>query len=179
MTEYNDDDYTSKTQLKRDDQALQEIGLSLMELKESELARLPLTDSLLKALDEAKRITSNEARRRHAQFLGRLVRESDSERIIAALAALQDPFRSQRLTNWVDEIAGKPQLRDAETVLQQVLEFFPHGDRQQLRNLARNMLKTRLDDPASASAEQKDRFKRERRKLMNYLNQLDKSAPLY
>jgi ribosome-associated protein len=34
-------------------------------------------------------------------------------------------------------------------------------------------------DPATATAAEKDKFKRERRKLMSYLNQLDKTAPLY
>ncbi|MDX1802896.1 MAG: ribosome biogenesis factor YjgA [Alcanivorax sp.] len=179
MTEYSDDDFTSKTQQKREDNALHELGLSLMNLKPADQGRLPLSDSLIKALEEAKRITSNEARRRHAQFVGRLVRESDSEAIISALEALNDPFRQQRLSNWVEEILSHQQPRDAEGVLQQILAFFPHGDRQQLRSLVRNLFKARVTDPAQASGTEKDKFKRERRKLMNYLNELDKNAPLY
>ncbi|WP_287961781.1 DUF615 domain-containing protein, partial [Alcanivorax sp.] len=69
--------------------------------------------------------------------------------------------------------------KDAGATLQQILEFFPHGDRQQLRNLTRNALKAQVEDPATASTAEKDKFKRERRKLINYLNQLDKTAPLY
>ena len=53
MTEYNDDLLTSKTQQKRDDSALQELGLSLMDMKPAERERLPLGDELKKALDEA------------------------------------------------------------------------------------------------------------------------------
>ncbi len=179
MTEYNDDLYTSKSEQKRDDLVLQELGQSLMALKQSEQDRLPLGDSLRKGLEEARRITSNEARRRHSLYIGRLVRESNSDQIEQALAALKDPFRQQRLTNWVDKIAACEQAREADPTLQQILEAFPHGDRQQLRNLTRNTLKARVADPASASAADKDRFKRERRKLMNYLNELDKTAPLY
>ena len=67
MTEYNDDLLTSKTQQKRDDSALQELGLSLMDMKPAERERLPLGDELKKALDEAARINHHEARRRHAQ----------------------------------------------------------------------------------------------------------------
>ena len=52
MTEYNDDLLTSKTQQKRDDSALQELGLSLMDMKPAERERLPLGDELKKALDE-------------------------------------------------------------------------------------------------------------------------------
>ncbi|MEE3321735.1 MAG: ribosome biogenesis factor YjgA [Pseudomonadota bacterium] len=179
MTEYNDDLYTSKSEQKRDDLALQELGQTLMALKQGELDRLPLSDALKKGLEEARRITSNEARRRHSLYIGRLVRESDSDQIEKALAALKDPFRQQRLSNWVDQIANSDQAKDADSTLQQILEAFPHGDRQQLRNLTRNTLKAKLSDPESASNDEKDKFKRERRKLMNYLNQLDKTAPLY
>jgi len=88
MTEYNDDLLTSKTQQKRDDSALQELGLSLMDMKPAERERLPLGDELKKALDEAGRINHHEARRRHAQYIGRLMRESNSEQIIQALECL-------------------------------------------------------------------------------------------
>ncbi|MAX55259.1 MAG: hypothetical protein CL537_07090 [Alcanivoracaceae bacterium] len=179
MTEYNDDPYTSKSEQKRDDLALQELGQSLMALKQTELDRLPLSDALKKGLEEARRITSNEARRRHSLYIGRLVRESNSEQIVQALEALQDPFRQQRLTNWVEQIVGCEQPREADATVQQILDFFPHGDRQQMRNLTRNALKARLADPANASPAEKEKFKRERRKLMNYLNQLDKTVALY
>lgn len=179
MTEYNDDLYPSKSEQKREDNALQELGLSLMNMKQADLDRLPLGDDILKGIADAKRITSNEARRRHSQYMGRLMRESNSEQIIQALAALQDPFRQQRLTNWVEEIVACDNPRASDAVLQHILDFFPHGDRQQLRNLSRNALKAKVADPATASPAEKDKFKRERRKLMNYLNQLDKSAPLY
>jgi ribosome-associated protein len=36
-----------------------------------------------------------------------------------------------------------------------------------------------VKDPADAPPAEKEKFKRERRKLINYLNQLDKTAPLY
>lgn len=179
MTEYNDDQYTSKSEQKRDDLALQELGQSLMELKQTDQQRLPLSDGLKKGLEEARRITSNEARRRHSLYIGRMVRESNIDQIEQALAILKDPFRQQRLSNWVDQIAACDQARDADTTLQQILEAYPHGDRQQLRNLTRNALKAKLTDPESASAADKEKFKRERRKLMSYLNQLDKTAPLY
>ncbi len=179
MTEYNDDQYTSKSEQKRDDLALQELGQSLMELKQGEQQRLPLSDALKKGLEEARRITSNEARRRHSLYIGRLVRESNTEQIEQALATLKDPFRQQRLSNWVDQIATSEQPKEADATLQQILETFPHGDRQQLRNLTRNALKAKVADPENASAADKEKFKRERRKLMNYLNQLDKTAPLY
>lgn len=179
MTEYSDEQITSKGQQKREDNALQELGLLLMDMKQVERERLPLRDDLQYALVEATRITSHEARRRHAQYIGRLIRETNSEQIIKALELLNDPFRQQRISSWVEQIVACEQPKDAGTTLQQILEFFPHGDRQQLRNLTRNALKARMEDPTTAAASEKDKFKRERRKLINYLNQLDKTAPLY
>lgn len=179
MTEYSDDQITSKGQQKREDNALQELGLLLMDMKQVERERLPLRDDLQYALVEATRITSHEARRRHAQYIGRLIRETNSEQILQALERLNDPFRQQRLSNWVEQIVICEQPKDAESTVQQILEFFPHGDRQQLRNLTRNALKARVKDPAAAPPAEKEKFKRERRKLINYLNQLDKTAPLY
>mgnify|MGYP002177904704 CR=1 FL=1 len=61
MTEYNDTP-ASKTRRKQDMQALQEVGLTLMGLKPEQRARLPLTDGLEKALEEARRITNLDAR---------------------------------------------------------------------------------------------------------------------
>ncbi|HAB06897.1 MAG TPA: DUF615 domain-containing protein, partial [Alcanivorax sp.] len=78
MTEYNDTP-ASKTRRKQDMQALQEVGLTLMGLKPEQRARLPLTDGLKKALDEARRITNLDARRRHALFIGRLIYDADSD----------------------------------------------------------------------------------------------------
>ena len=71
MTEYSDDQITSKGQQKREDNALQELGLLLMDMKQVEREPLPLRDDLQYALVEATRITSHEARRRHADFSSR------------------------------------------------------------------------------------------------------------
>ncbi len=60
MTEYSDDQITSKGQQKREDNALQELGLLLMDMKQVERERLPLRDDLQYALVEATRITSHE-----------------------------------------------------------------------------------------------------------------------
>lgn len=175
MTEYNDDLPTSKAQQKRDQATLQQLGLSLMDMKPAQRERLPLSPTLLQALEDARRITSNEARRRHAQYIGRVMRESDSDLIIQALASLNDPLRQQRLTNWVEAVLDCEQIRDTDATIQQILDFYPHGERQTLRNRIRNLHKAK---PAESEAA-RTRLQTERRKLMNYLNELDQSAPLY
>ncbi|ASK34927.1 hypothetical protein CEK62_11295 [Alcanivorax sp. N3-2A] len=178
MTEYNDTP-ASKTRRKQDMQELQEVGLTLMELKPAQQARLPLNDPLRNALDEARRISNLDARRRHALFVGRLISDSGPDALLQALATLTDPTRQQRLQQWTEQVIACENVKGLEPILHQVLEFHPHGDRQSLRNQARNLVKARLDNPADASAEQRDRFKRERKKFQALLNDLEKTAPLY
>ena len=90
-----EEEYTepSKSELKRRMTALQQMGESLIELSDKQLAKIPIGDErLVLAIAETKRIKSNNARRRHMQFIGRLMRDIDVEPIEKALAAL----RSQR-----------------------------------------------------------------------------------
>lgn len=178
MTEYNDTP-VSKTRRKQDMQELQDVGLKLMMLKPAQQARLPLTSVLETALEEARRITNLDARRRHALFVGRLISEADTEQLLSALTTLTDPTRQQRLQHWCEQVIACDEPKALEPILQQVLEYYPRGDRQNLRNQARNLLKARLDDPATASTEQRERFKRERKKFQALLNELEHTAPLY
>ena len=61
---------TSKTDLKRESAALQDLGEALLTLRADLLAPLPLPDKLTDALQDAKRITDFEGRRRQMQFIG-------------------------------------------------------------------------------------------------------------
>ena len=67
----------SRSQRKRDSQALQKLGEELAELPVRELAKLPMSPDLLEAYRDLGRITSHEARRRQMQYIGRLMREEE------------------------------------------------------------------------------------------------------
>lgn len=71
--------YISRSQKKRDSSALQKIGEEIANLAPTKLAQLPLTDDLEKAFQEYRRITNKEAKRRHLQYIGRLMREAQIE----------------------------------------------------------------------------------------------------
>jgi ribosome-associated protein len=87
------DDGPSKTQLKREAEALQSLGEALAELPSDALEPLGLPDRLLHALEELGRITSHEARRRQRQFIGRLMRDVDPAPLQAMLEARARPSR--------------------------------------------------------------------------------------
>ena len=78
----------SRTELKRESDALQALGEQLLTLRADLLAGLNLSEKLLDALAEAKRITNFEGRRRQMQFIGKLMRLLDADTLHAAQAAL-------------------------------------------------------------------------------------------
>ncbi len=78
-------DDLSKTRRKKDMIALQELGLRLSKLADSQLAKLPLTDELLSALKHARTLKTHEAIRRHMQYVGKLMRNEDVEAIQLAM----------------------------------------------------------------------------------------------
>lgn len=75
----------SKSQRKRDMTALQDLGESLLRLTSAELARIDLPEELRQAITGSARITSHEARRRHLQYIGKLMRQVDADEVRAAI----------------------------------------------------------------------------------------------
>lgn len=131
-------EYVSKTQMKREMEALQELAVHLTQLPPDQLATIPITPELQQALDETKNIKKREALRRHRQFLGRMMRKSDHEAIRAAVEKIkEDRDRITRLLHvmehWRDDL-----IEGDQSQLERFIEQFPHADRQQLRNLVRN-----------------------------------------
>lgn len=139
--EDNEIEYVSKSQLKRDMHAMQELALELTKLKAEQLAKLPLTPKLEEALQETHNIKKREALRRHRQYLGRVMRDADHEAIALALTDIKG--RSDRLARlqpmieqWRDDL-----LTDDKTVLARFISEFPSIDRQHLRQLVHNAVK--------------------------------------
>jgi ribosome-associated protein len=165
----------SKTQDKQAALDMQQMGEQLMTMKPAERARLPLTQELIAALEEARRIKSLEARRRHAQFIGKLMRRAEHALIEQALVELHNPARKLRLQDWLEQAETADSTR-TQQLLQQLLNWYPHADRQHLRNLLRNVQQKHCAGDADAALVQA--FRHERRKLSHYLNELELAAPL-
>src|SRR5512147_1877052 len=78
-------DRPSKTQRKKDMHALQVLGQQLVDLSRDQLAKIDLPEELREAIDFAHRVTSHEGRRRHMQYIGKLMRQVDADEIRAAI----------------------------------------------------------------------------------------------
>ena len=79
----------SKSARKRAAHAAQALGERLIALKESDLARIPLPETLRDAVREARRIKARGGLARQKQYIGKLMRETDILAIEAALEALR------------------------------------------------------------------------------------------
>ena len=157
--------YVSKSELKRDMDALKAMGARLMTLKPALLDKLPLNERLREALDESKRITSNNARKRHLGFVGKLMADQELKPIkdlLNQLDASSDEYnrRFHQLERWRDKLIHDD---DTHGILTQYLEQYPQADHQHLRQLVRNAQKEAVGQKPPAAA----------RKLFRYLREVD------
>jgi ribosome-associated protein len=122
----------SKSQLKREMTALQDLGVALVHLNADQLARFDLPESLRDAIAQARRITDHEGRRRQLQYVGKLMRGVDAEPIQRALGAVTGDSREaielmHRCERWRDR------LLDGDAALTELLAAHPDIDAQRLR----------------------------------------------
>jgi len=132
----------SKTQRKKEVQALQELGAELVALTEEQLATLELPERLRDAVLEARRITTHEARRRQLQYVGKLMRGVDPGPLRAALEAWRARARghtalARRAERWRERLLAEP------GALAELLAEHPRADARRLRVLVRNALAER------------------------------------
>ncbi|TCS70023.1 ribosome-associated protein [Sulfuritortus calidifontis] len=130
----------SKSQKKREMHALQELGEELVKLSQDRLDKLDLPDALYDAVMDARRFTKHEARRRQMQFIGKVMRDIDTEPIAEQLAVIKGESATAKaefhaLERWRDRL-----LAD-DAALTEWLAQYSSGDSQQLRNLIRNARK--------------------------------------
>jgi ribosome-associated protein len=85
----------SKTRRKQEMHDLQALGEQLVGINNERLRQLTLTDNLLAAIIEAKRITTHGARRRQMQYIGKLMRTIDAAPIQAKLDEWNGASRAQ------------------------------------------------------------------------------------
>lgn len=135
-----EDSLPSKTRLKAEADAAQEIGRQLVALPKDKLNKLSLDEHLMDAIREAKRITSNGAIRRQMQYIGRLMREVDLAPIVDQLQRWEgkhqeENARFHHMERWRTRLLAEPEALEA------FIQQFPQVEIQQLRTLIRNSQK--------------------------------------
>ena len=149
-----DDDFKSKTQLKKEAQALTDLGSTLVKMSPRDLTQIPLDEELRDAIKVAQNIHKHGGLKRQLMYIGKMLRKRDTAPIEAAYQALQERdsmnnARFHRLEHWRDRL-----LDEGDSIIGDVLEEMPMLDRQQLRQLLRNAATEKVagKPPASARA---------------------------
>ncbi|HEY9277738.1 MAG TPA: ribosome biogenesis factor YjgA [Methylotenera sp.] len=150
----------SKTKLKAEADAQQELGVRLTELPKDRLLKLNLPEDVVTAILDTKKITANGAIRRHRQYLGRLMREIDTAPITEQLARWEGKHTAENayfhgLERWRDRL-----INDANA-LSEFMALHPATDSQQLRALIRNAQKEQAADKPPKSSREIFRLLRE------------------
>jgi ribosome-associated protein len=86
-TEDDDQAGISKSQRKRDMDELKKLGMELLEFSDDALRQLQMPETLLEAIRTGKRITSNNARKRQMQYIGKLLKDTDAAPLQEAVDA--------------------------------------------------------------------------------------------
>lgn len=149
----------SKSQKKRDADFLQKTGVKLVELSLAKLDTLPLTETLHKAILDAKTIKSHGAKRRQAQLIGKLMRAADFEAILAAYDNILQKESALTADFHEVEVWRERLIRDGKEALTEFIDAYQPEDVQQLRQL----IKKAVDDVA------KDRNTGAAKALFRYL----------
>jgi ribosome-associated protein len=165
MTESAPEERKSKSQIKREMQALRDLGKRLVELPPASFKKVELREATRDAV-VAARSMKREALRRQLGRIGALMREEDAERVIRTLDQLSQPHRDEvkaqhELEAWRDNLlAGDTGLID------DLAQRYTALDRQYVRQLVRNATRERKHDKPPKSA----------RALYKYLNELRYTA---
>lgn len=145
MPHQNDqhEDRPSRTQMKKHMAALQAMGDELAALSTDQIRKAGLPPQLEKEILFAKTLKKHEAKRRHSQYVGKLMRDVDTGSIRTYL----DDVRSGR-TATTKEFHQVEQWRDAlvdgdDALMGELFEKFPDMDGQRFRQLVRNARKER------------------------------------
>ena len=136
------DELPSKTQRKKQMHDLQALGAELVELNDAQLASIELPESLLDAVNEARRVTKFEAKRRQLQYIGKLMRNIDPEPIRASMSAWKavstaHTARLHLIERW------RARLLDDDDAIPALLRDYPDADAARLKLLVRNAARER------------------------------------
>jgi len=160
-------DGPSKSQVKRELLALQELAQRLTATSRSELEPLGLSEATRAAIDETARIKDQRARRRHFKRIAKLLAREDMDAVHAlvdekASKAREAAARHHRVERWRERL-----IAEGDEALAELLDLCPPTDRQQLRQLMRAARREREQGRMDAQ-----------RKLFRFLREIMKDTDL-
>lgn len=161
----NELEFDSRTQAKHYAHSMVDLAHKLAEMKHSDMIALPISEQIIDSIINSKKINSNIARKRHFQFIGKLLLNWDHLGVLDELDAQSKQheaglIRTPFLQMWQEKV-----LEDSE-IIAQLYETHEHSDIQTMRQLVRT------------ASKQNANTKKNRRKLFEFLRFMDKQVQL-
>ncbi|MBB3220600.1 ribosome biogenesis factor YjgA [Pseudoduganella umbonata] len=138
----------SKTEMKRHSDALQALGLELVEQPRDRVKRVPMPDDVKDAILECQNIKNHEGRRRQLQFVGKKMRTLTEEEV----AVIQRTIEGWKGASKADTAAlhalerRRDKLLADDQALTALLAEHAELDAQHLRTLIRNARKEQAEN---------------------------------
>jgi ribosome-associated protein len=140
----------SKSQVKREMHALQELAERLVSLPREELEPLGLGEATWAAIEETPRIKDKRALRRHYKRIAKLLAKDEGEAVEALVnkkerMEREAAARHHRVERWRERL-----IADGDEALGDLLAECPRADRQRLRALTQAARRDRARGRADA-----------------------------
>ncbi|GDY26492.1 MULTISPECIES: ribosome biogenesis factor YjgA [unclassified Agarivorans] len=138
----DDDDWISKSEIKREADRLKKLGADLVGLTNPQLATIEMSPTLREAIALAKRLKDKrEASRRHMNYIGKVMRTENEEQINAGL----DKIRNKHIYQAQAQLALDKQrdllIAEGDSAINNLVAENPNFERQKLRQLVRQAKK--------------------------------------
>jgi len=137
-----DEDFKSKTEIKREMHEMQDFALKLVKLSNTQRKKIPFTEELEECLRLADKIKNkHEALRRHVRFMSKVLLETDLTDIYQALDVMankhqQESSKFTKLEQMRDDL-----IAQGNEKVEAMLVDYPTLERQKLRQLVRQATK--------------------------------------
>ncbi|WP_443115678.1 ribosome biogenesis factor YjgA [Herbaspirillum seropedicae] len=141
-------DRPSKSQLKREMDALQKLGESLVNEPRDRVKRVPMPEDVREAILECQQIKDHEGRRRQMQYVGKKMRTLEADEI----AIIQKTIDSWHGASKAETAAmhalerRREKLLADDQALTELLNRHPEVDVQHMRTLIRNARKEQAEN---------------------------------
>ena len=157
----HDENWVSKTQVKRECHDLQELGEAMSKLEPAALDKIPMDEDIRDAIVTMRKIKKGSALKRQRQYVGKLLRNTDFEPIREAYEKAVNHYREDvkqfhQLENWRDRL-----VEEGDKALGELLNEMPQLDRQHLRQLIRQAGKEKQNNKPPKSSREIFKYLRE------------------
>lgn len=157
--QFDDEEHIkSRSQIKREMEALQQVGKQLCDLKASQLKDVSISEDLAHGIATYHRITSREAKRRQMQYIGKVMRTEDLDAIQIVLDRYDSSSniyaqRLHQLEAWRTRL-----IEGSNDAVTAFIEKHPMVNVQTLRQLVRQAKKDVDNDKNTGAAKKLFKF---------------------